>query len=1076
MPRSKKNAKKRNRKTKAKEEKSSFPSIVGPDVFLLLQGRLFDDGGTSSGGNSILGNLCGGKNVSLILCGESHNDAIDVTRRSPPGKFEPTEGWTPVFDSTESVDGNDIYTALPRALFVPSRRETAVPHSIPHLQPPRTPTPTPQPPMLPSIENLALRYLHPVNGRKNKPVTLERARELASAFVGKHEIEEDMFGRNLLLLWVTTPGYSDRTEKGEAFLLEIETEVKMDAMDANENGGGDDDDDSNGSGSDDDEEEYDDWVFFTSNSTIYDNPLQQHNRFELPDLLVQWMDDVMMVVHGDESTAATLDDAIDDISDDGNNENDCEGQNANMRDATAERMSEDGEGTVSSMMHRRLMHRRLGRYVLFEYGDLDSVAHDISKRRLGMTDAALTSSEYDDVIETRKRALKEEDNVWTFDDWFDHVKAGGAKMGDVVGINGGDQPQAKTNGVTGSETPSVHLILEASVPPWEVELHRPRLKDESTGGDGTNPASTAPTTEAEYFRLHPAAQCVRCLSEDSEESWEEEYDPSNDGIGSYTDFIYRKMMTATMRADSKQEKEEAPGVPEEEKKSKHGGVIDGDEPDISTIANQSIHHDQNKNENGDNNWLHCIDVRDLGCESACHAESAKQQWYDLLLQEERGVLSNPEDVAKDACPVNEKGDAMRFLPANKLNPEWIELERLISEGLLVREKDGDAGDGESEYERDEELLEFTFPSFECFFGGNSDNMYYSPHVKLAYSPFLFHCVKSLDTWNAFFTALFFGGTISEAIEMLNLRAANSRESVHIRSPILQQWDPQSNSYVWKERDKEEDYVTCPYFPFAFHLVAKGSSPPRTWSSQLFANLHDFDERQSVHPIPNTQHGVALAEGQSGHHQPKSRRGVALAIKNWIIDSIHSNMDDPKGSDDEECGGEWFASYLRAVYRDIYDDIDNSDSAVLLQKNYMKSLSRRRLKKHNIGKIKIPSAKDAFKEILARFEEQENLPPTDNVVTPRVEVLAKIIIDIWVSNLFDFSLLLKIANICANETNENVVVVCYVGSAHAKAAGDFFCGAMGFQRTAVVGKFTWEDDELQTLDLPSKFWNLSELFR
>jgi hypothetical protein len=1072
MPRSKKNSKKRNRKTKEKAEKSSSPSVVGPDLFLLLQGRLFDDGGTTSGGTS---RNVGGKNVSLILCGESHNDAVDVTRRSPPGKFDPTEGWIPVFDSAQSDDGNDIYTALPRALFVPSRRDTD-PHSNPHLQTPPQPQPPtlqpqtqpqPQPPMLPSIENLALRYLHPVNGRKNKPVTLERARELASAFVEKYEIEEDMFGRNLLLLWITTTGYSDRTEKGEAFLLEIETEVQIDAQ---ENDG-----DSDGSGSDDDEEQYDDWVFFTSNSTIYDNPLQQHNRFELPDLVVQWIDDVMMVVHGDESTAATLDDAIDDISEDGNNENDCEGENEGESDAIAERISENGQGTVPSMMHRRLTHRRLGRYVLFEYGDLDSVAHDISKRRLGMTDAALTSSEYDDVIETRKCALKEKDNVWTFDDWFDHVKAGRAKMGEGVGING-DQPQANTNGVAGSDNPAVHLVLEASVPPWEVELHRPRLKEESTGGDGTTPASTATTAEAEDFRLHPAAQCVRCLSEDSEESWEDECDPSNDGIGSYTDFIYRKMMTATMKAKSKKyEKEEAPGVPEEEK-SEHGGVNDGDEPDTSTIANQSSH--DNQNENGDNSWLHCIDVRDLGCEAACHAESVKQQWYELLLQEERGVLSNPKDVAKDACPVNEKGDAMRFLPAYKLNPEWIELERLKSEGLLVREEDGDAGGGEAEneYERDEELLEFTFPSFECFFGSNTDNMYYSPHVKLAYSPFLFHCVESLDNWKAFFTALFFGGTIPEALEMLNLRAANSRESVHIRSPILQQWDPQSNSYVWKERNEEEDYITCPFFPFAFHLVAKGSSPPRTWSSQLFANLHDFDECQLGHPNPNTQRGVALTEDQIGHHQPNSRRSVALAIKNWIIDSIHSNMDDPKGSDDEECGGEWFASYLRAIHRDVYDDIDNSDSAVLLQKNYMKSLSGRMLKKHNIGKIRIPSAKDAFEEILARFGEQESLPPTDNVVTPRVEVLAKILIDIWVSNLFDFSLLLKIANICANETNDNVVVVCYVGSAHAKAASDFFCGALGFQRTALVGKFAWEDDELQTLDLPPKLWNLAELFR
>mmetsp|Transcript_663 Transcript_663/g.1574 ORF Transcript_663/g.1574 Transcript_663/m.1574 type:complete len:295 (-) Transcript_663:1303-2187(-) len=294
--------------------------------------------------------------------------------------------------------------------------------------------------------------------------------------------------------------------------------------------------------------------------------------------------------------------------------------------------------------------------------------------------------------------------------------------------------------------------------------------------------------------------------------------------------------------------------------------------------------------------------------------------------------------------------------------------------------------------------------------------------------------------------------------MLNLREENSRSSVHIRSPILQQWDSQSNKYIWKERDEEECYITCPFFPFAFHLVARGSSPPRTWSSQLFANLHD-----------------AEGEEKSGHCDPKSRRRVALAIKSWILDCIHRNMEDPKASDDKECGGECFAAYLRAAHRDIYDDIDNSDAAILLQKNYMKSIYGGKLKKHNIGKIRIPSAIDAFEEIRARFGGRASLSPTENVVTPRVEVLAKILIDIWVSNLFDFSMLLKIASICANETSDNVVVVCYVGSAHARAASDFFSKKMGFKKKDLIGKYAWEEDELQTLELPSKLWNFSELF-
>jgi len=1023
MARSKKSIrrKKKNDK-KSKTEEKVFPSVVGPDLFLLLQGRMFEENQDIEK-NALKGNGSGGKNVSLILCGESHNDAVDVTRRSPPGKFDPTEGWIPVFDSWQSEDGMDIYTALPRALVVPSQRDPAGQRPFPQTQS--------QSPMLPSIEELALRYLHPVNGRKNKPVTLERARELAAAFVDKYEIEDDMFGRNLLLLWIATvdPG---RARKGEAFLLEIETEAVIDEYENEDN---DDDDD------DSDEEDFDDWVFFTSNSIQYDTPLQQQNRLELPELVARWMDDIMMVVSDDDSTAATVDDVIDDLLDDGNDERIDE--NGDEHETAAERI------IVNANEPAAPTHSPLGRYVLYEFGDLDTVAHDLTKRRLGMTDVKVTSSEYDDIIDTRKRALKEEDNVWTFDEWFDHVKAGGARPAGASKTINGDQTAESNTPEVGNDNAdhAVHLFLEASVPPWEVELHRPCLSKDETAEDGS-PTSTTSAAEAENFRLHPAAQCVRCLSEDSEASSEDEYDPSNDGIGSYIDFVYRRMMSATIKADSEHENNEPVCVPE--------SISESDTVAISDQSNQC-----KTDKNGVKNWLHCIDSRDLGCESACHAESLKQQWYDILSQDEREILSKPKDVAKDACPVNERGDAMRFLPAKKLNPELIELDRLRSEGLLVQgdddDDDVDGDEAKTEYEHDAENLEFTFPSFELFFGSISDNLYYSPNVKLAYSPFLVHCVESLDNWEAFFIALFFGGTIPEALERLDLRATNSKSSVHVRSPILQQWDPQSNSYVWRQRDEEEEYVTCPFFPFTFHLVAKGSSPPRTWSSQLFANLNDFDETEVDNPNPN------------------SRRSVAIAIKNWILDSIQRNMNDPKASDDKECGGEWFASYLRAVHREIYDDIDTSDAAVLIQKKYMKSLTSGRLKKYNIGKIRIPSAKDAFKEVLARFGERESLPPTENVVTRRVEVLSKILIDIWMSNMFDFSLLLKIADVCANETKDNIVIVCYVGSAHARAASNFFCGTLGFQRKALVGKFTWEDDEIQTLELPSKLWNFSELF-
>jgi hypothetical protein len=866
------------------------------------------------------------------------------------------------------------------------------------------------------LNQIAFRVLHQVN--RNKPVTLERSKELTKTFVEGFGNEEDISGRHLVLLWISSTSTSSPStttgKKGRAFLLEIETEEEyndnyndvLDVVRDMTNNVGNillndsknnmnrrkEDDDEYETDSDDEDDDINDWVFFSSSNYKDETPTQQINRSQLPQIVSEWMHDVMM------TTTATC------TVDDNNNNN-----------------NSSSNSSIGSS------------YVLFEWGDLDLIAHKLNRRRLGMTDDEVTEKEYDEIINERKRILKEKHNVLTFDDWFEHVKGGK----EVVENGSSSDNQHASSTSESSTSPSatdhaVHLVLESSVPPWEVELYRPRVN--SNNGDVTS-------TAAEEFRLHPATECIRCLSEDSEESSEDGDDPSNDGIGSYMDFIYRRMMKAAMMT-----------ADDENLQPTNTSVVEVDE------TNFDNHNDKNNDQNK-TGWLHCIDARDLGCEAACHADVVRERWNDLLTQEEREGLSKPnEEVRNDACPVNGNGDAMRFLPEKKLNPERIELEDLRSKGLLVRNDDDDDDD---EYQDDVFTgLEFTFPSFELFFGQNTDNMYYSPHVKLAYSPFLANCVQSFDNLEEFFIRLFFGGTVPDALDRLNIRETNTRGHVHVRSPILKRWDPESNSYVWEERDDGEEFITCPYFPSTFHLVARGSFPPRTLSSQLYSNLHDFRGNEEIDQKSN------------------SRRQVALAIKTWIIDSIRRNMADPKASDDMETGGEWFEAYLRAVHRDVYDDIDVSDATVLLQKNYMKSISGGRPPKHNIGKIKIPSAKDSFDEIVSRFREQDSLPATTNVITTRVEILAKIMIDIWMSNLFDFSLLLKIANICSNETTkDNIVIVCYVGSAHAKAANKFFCSSsMGFRRKALIGKFAWEDHELKTLDLPSKLWNLSELFR
>jgi hypothetical protein len=60
--------KSKNKKRNGKNSKNDNEKIVGPDLFLLLQGRLFE------------------KNIALILFGETHHDAIEITRSTPPGQ------------------------------------------------------------------------------------------------------------------------------------------------------------------------------------------------------------------------------------------------------------------------------------------------------------------------------------------------------------------------------------------------------------------------------------------------------------------------------------------------------------------------------------------------------------------------------------------------------------------------------------------------------------------------------------------------------------------------------------------------------------------------------------------------------------------------------------------------------------------------------------------------------------------------------------------------------------------------------------------------------------------------------
>jgi len=151
-------------------------------------------------------------------------------------------------------------------------------------------------------------------------------------------------------------------------------------------------------------------------------------------------------------------------------------------------------------------------------------------------------------------------------------------------------------------------------------------------------------------------------------------------------------------------------------------------------------------------------------------------------------------------------------------------------------------------------------------------------------------------------------------------------------------------------------------------------------------------------------------------------------------------------------------WLRAAHREIYDDIDHSDCAELLSQKWAKSLDAKnsgKSHKYNLGELHVPSCQQGFEEI-AQLD-------TNAKISERVEVQAKILMDIYMAQLVDFACLLTILRIvtnCADAVSgsdggcidgggaggkRKVVIVCYMGSMHTKAVERFFCDAASAKR-------------------------------
>mmetsp|Transcript_55669 Transcript_55669/g.62997 ORF Transcript_55669/g.62997 Transcript_55669/m.62997 type:complete len:297 (-) Transcript_55669:45-935(-) len=257
---------------------------------------------------------------------------------------------------------------------------------------------------------------------------------------------------------------------------------------------------------------------------------------------------------------------------------------------------------------------------------------------------------------------------------------------------------------------------------------------------------------------------IRFMPEDGDEEEEDEDDPSSDGVGSYLEYFYRRFM---------EEMRTSPVVTKSHNNNKNNNAI---VPRTGTKKSTS--------------WLHCVDVRDLGCQSACRSDSIKEEWKAIVTPNEASELDaadnnnnlpmsrhekkkkkkkaafitsdpsggrrNNNHKKNDATAHNSKNDShgsVPFVPESRgRNPERIELEKLRSAGKLVTIND-DEDESDNDDEDLEEEEELTYPSFEGFFGQNTYVSFFSSRVFLLCCHFN-GCVR-MENENKLFLLLLF---------------------------------------------------------------------------------------------------------------------------------------------------------------------------------------------------------------------------------------------------------------------------------------------------------------------------------
>ncbi|CAE7169042.1 unc-104, partial [Symbiodinium pilosum] len=332
-----------------------------------------------------------------------------------------------------------------------------------------------------------------------------------------------------------------------------------------------------------------------------------------------------------------------------------------------------------------------------------------------------------------------------------------------------------------------------------------------------------------------------------------------------------------------------------------------------------------------------------------------------------------------------------------------------------------------------EFKDEPLPSWEAFFGGAADLLYYAHHVKADYAPFLKQCVGSADNMRRFFQALFFD-TVPDAVSMLRLNE-ETRRCLHVRSQLCVAETGEVQRRPPGVCASGRRTIPVRAAPVDRFLAARGFQEPRTWLSGIAERLRS-----------------------------RGAGDIVTAAKVWYQTAVNKMLADPKGADAE---GDNFVAWLRACHGKIFSDIDTHDPVKLRRKQFAPSKSKP--KRYNLRDINIPSVEEAFKEFCKSRRS-----------TAREQVLSKIMVDIFQLRSVDLAMVLKAAEAALSAPKgAKVALFFYAGLDHTRSVARFFkkigFSSSGLPKHGVVGKEEYEEDEKRALSLPSYLNDLSKLF-